>query len=540
MKKHYKLAGSVLFTLFGMTLLTSCGENKTAKAPENQSTKKDTVVIAIGKNSEPEEGFNPIYGINHGTTPFIQSTLVTYDAKMNIENDLATNYQVSPDGKTWTFTLRKDADFTDGTPVTAEDVAFTLDKIKKSASEIDLTFVDHVKADGQQVIISLKEPQSTFLNTLATIGIVPKHAYDNNYGQHPVGSGPYKFVQWNKGEQMILKANDHYYGKKPNLKNVTLLFMEEDAALAAAKAGKVDVASVSATQAGNKIQNMTLKVIPTQDNRGLTLPVEKNTGKKTTDGFPIGNDVTSDLTIRKALVYGLNREEMAKNTVNGYASPAYSENDGLPWNNPDVKVKTDVKKAEQILKDGGWKKGEDGILEKDGKKAAFDLYYLTGDSVRQALSMDTANQAEKLGIKIDVKSGTWDDLSKVMFANPILMGWGSSTPQVSYSLFHGKNKYKNDYYNPEGFDNKRVNHYLDLALQSTDRKAANEYFKKAQWDGKTGSSMLGDAPWVWLVNIDHLYYVKDGLDIGKQPLHPHGAAWPLVGNLKEWKWSDAK
>lgn len=539
MKKMTKQAVKLaMLPLLALTL-TACGGGKT-KESESATPKNDSVVVAINKNSEPEEGLNPIYGINHGTIPLIQSTLVTYDADMNIKNDLATKVNVSEDGKTWTFDLRNDVKFTDGKLLTPEDVAFTFEEIKKSASEVDLTMLDKVTTKDQQVIFQLKEPQSTFLNTVATIGIVPKHAYTKDYGEKPIGSGPYEFVEWNKGEQMILKANPDYYGDKPKIDKVTLLFMDEDAAYAAAKSGSADVALVSATQAENKIPGMDLKVIKTQDNRGITMPVEPATGKKTEDGYPIGNNVTSDLAIRKALVYGLDRDEMAKNTVNGFASPAYTENDGLPWSNPDVKVTTNRSKAEEILKEGGWVKGKDGILEKNGQKAEFDLYYLTGDSVRQALSMDSANQAEELGIKINVKSGTWDDITKVMFSNPILMGWGSSTPQISYSLFHGKNKYKTDFYNPEGYDNAVVNKYLDDALQANDPKTANEFFKKAQWDGKTGTSMLGDAPWIWLVNIDHLYFVKDGLDIGKQPLHPHGASWPLLGNLKDWKWSNGQ
>lgn len=199
-----------------------------------------------------------------------------------------------------------------------------------------------------------------------------------------------------------------------------------------------------------------------------------------------------------------------------------------------------ISKAKQILKDGGWNKNSEGILEKNGKKAEFDLYYLTGDSIRQALSIDTANQASRLGIKVNVKNGTWDDITKIMFSNPILMGWGSSTPDVSYSLFHGKNKYGTDFYNPEGYDNETVNQYLDQAMQAQTSNQSNELFQKAQWDGKTGTSMLGDAPWVWLVNIDHLYFVRDGLDIGKQSLHPHGDAWPLLENLKYWTWDNVQ
>lgn len=531
----------VIFSILAVLLLTGCSVgNRTKLAKEKGREDQQTVIIAVNPGSEPEEGFNPVFGASHGTLPLFQSTLVTYDAQMQIQKDLATDYSVSEDGKTWDFLLREDAKFTDGQPVTPKDVVFTLEQVKASASAVDLTMIDKVATEGQKITVTLKEPQATFLNTIATLGIVPAHLYDENYGEHPIGSGPFKFIQWNKGEQIIMVANESYYGEVPAIKKVTIAFMEEDAALAAAKAGEVDIALVAATQVGRPIEGMNLKQVKTQDNRGVTLPIVPNRGEKTTDGYAIGNDVTSDLAIRKALVFGLDREKMAQNTVNGYASPAFSENDGMPWNHSAIKVNTDIEKAKEILATANWKIGPDGILMKDNLKAEFDLLYVSGDSVRQALAMDVALQAEELGIKINVRGSNWDEISKEMFSNAVLMGWGSSNPQTSYLLFHSDNKLKDDFYNPEGFDNSTVDHYLDSAMQATTTEEMNEYFKKAQWDGTTGTSMLGDAPWVWLVNIDHLYYVSDGLDIGQQAIHPHGAAWPLVSNLKEWKWANAQ
>lgn len=531
----------VILSILAALLLTGCSVgNRTKLAKEKGREDQQTVIIAVNPGSEPEEGFNPVFGASHGTLPLFQSTLVTYDAQMQIQKDLATDYSVSEDGKTWDFLLREDAKFTDGQPVTPKDVVFTLEQVKASASAVDLTMIDKVATEGQKITVTLKEPQATFLNTIATLGIVPAHLYDENYGEHPIGSGPFKFIQWNKGEQIIMVANESYYGEVPAIKKVTIAFMEEDAALAAAKAGEVDIALVAATQVGRPIEGMNLKQVKTQDNRGVTLPIVPNRGEKTTDGYAIGNDVTSDLAIRKALVFGLDREKMAQNTVNGYASPAFSENDGMPWNHSAIKVNTDIEKAKEILATANWKIGPDGILMKDNLKAEFDLLYVSGDSVRQALAMDVALQAEELGIKINVRGSNWDEISKEMFSNAVLMGWGSSNPQTSYLLFHSDNKLKDDFYNPEGFDNPTVDHYLDSAMQATTTEEMNEYFKKAQWDGTTGTSMLGDAPWVWLVNIDHLYYVSDGLDIGQQAIHPHGAAWPLVSNLKEWKWANAQ
>ena len=73
---------------------------------------------------------------------------------------------------------------------------------------------------------------------------------------------------------------------------------------------------------------------------------------------------------------------------------------------------------------------------------------------------------------------------------------------------------------------------------ATTVEEANRYWQQAQWDGKTGLSARGDAPWAWLVNLDHLYLVKDGLDIGRQKIHPHGHGWPVTDNLTEWRWHE--
>ena len=95
-----------------------------------------------------------------------------------------------------------------------------------------------------------------------------------------------------------------------------------------------------------------------------------------------------------------------------------------------------------------------------------------------------------------------------------------------------------DYYNPGFYQNEKVDDYMTKALTATDLNEAMEYWKKAQWDGTTGVSAKGDAPWAWLVNIDHLYLVKDGLSIGKQSIHPHGHGWPVTRNIEEWKWAE--
>ena len=532
-----------LSTAMILGLMTGCGgagkETHTADLSQTEkvgeSEGRGEVIISI--SSEPDS-LDPCMGWGHGTTPLVQSTLVEYKQDMSFRNDLATEYHLSEDGLVWTFKIRDDVKFTDGEALTASDVVFTFNTAKSSQSSLDLTFMDKVEApDDVTVIFTLKKPTSTFLNTVATVGIVPEHAYDEDYGIHPIGSGPFKFVQWNKQEQLILEANEDYYGTVPAMKKVIIVFQDEDAAFAAVKAGQVDIGLTAATLATNEIEGYKVEAITTVDNRGLTLPVSPAEGKMTESGYPYGNDVTCHIEIRQALAYGIDREMIADAALNGFATPCYSENDGFPWNNPEVKIETDADYAKQLLADAGWADTDgDGIVEMDGLKAEFTCLYPSGDSVRQAIAMATAEQAKTLGILMNVEGTSWDDISKRMFSEAVCMGWGSSNPYTTYCLFHTDNMLKDDYYNPEGYSNPVVDGYLNGAMEVLTVEEANKNWQLSQWDGTTGTAMKGDCPWVWLVNSQHLYYVREGLNIGEQQLHAHGSSMPLLQNLKDWTW----
>ena len=76
----------------------------------------------------------------------------------------------------------------------------------------------------------------------------------------------------------------------------------------------------------------------------------------------------------------------------------------------------------------------------------------------------------------------------------------------------------------------------DGALKAGDLESTYELWQKAQWDGKTGVTQEGDIPWVWLCNVDHLYYVRDGLQVAGQKIHPHGHGWSIVNNVDQWEW----
>lgn len=495
------------------------------------------LVLAIGDvasgNFDPKQGWG-----THGQIRLTHSALLAYDTDLALRGDLASKYEVSPDGLTWTFPLRKGVKFSDGTEVTAADVAFTYQMLKDDKTAFDLSFLTAITTpDSHTVVFTLDKPRTTFTSPLVEIGIVPKASYGPNYSSNPIGSGPYKVVKYTKDEQLILEANP-YFEKKPQFTKLTFLLLKEDAAVAAARAGKVDVAYVPSALADQPIKGMALKSYESVDGRGISLPTQPAGGKGKIKGVevPVGNDVTSDVAIRKALAYGLDRKKLIDVALAGHAKPAYSLVDGMPWFNKDTVIPDgDGAAAKKLLADGGWTDtNNDGIVEKNGRKASFKLMYNAKDQLRSDLSLATAQQAKKLGIEIEPVGTTWDEIYKQGKVNTVMWGGGRHNPTQLYSMYSSK-VWDTGYNNMPQYKNPTVDAYLDQAIHSADPAQANDFWKKAQWDGTTGLSAKGDAPIVWLVRLDHLYFVRDGIDLGKQPIHSHGHEWQLFGDVVEWR-----
>ncbi len=523
--------GGILSACSSSTSGSSAGTSVTGNARE--------VVVSMTTSSEPAAGFDPFFSWGCGEhihEPLIQSTLITTDTDLNFVNDLATSYSCSKDGLTWTFEIRDDVVFTDGEPLTARDVAFTINGINAAeAAEADLSMVDEAVALSDTVVeLHLNKPFNALLYTLAVVGIVPEHAYDSKtYGSQPIGSGRYMLEQWDQGQQIILKANPDYYGEAPLMDRVIVVFMEEDASLAAAQSGEVDVAYTAATKVDVTPDNYELFVCKSVDSRGISLPTgEPGSTKQDGDAeYDAGNAVTHDVALRRAINYAVDREAMITNVLNGYGTPAYSVSDGMPWASDDMKVETDTDYAQSLLEEAGWKQGSDGIYEKDGLRAAFTLYYSSSDSVRQALATEFSNQLAEIGIEVTVSGAGWDDLYPREFSDPILWGWGSNSPVEVYDL-----NYSSGWGNYASYESETVDKHLDAALAKTTVEESYDEWKRAQWDGEDGFAPQGAATWVWLANIDHLYFKRDGLQVAQQKPHPHGHGWSLVNNVDQWSW----
>ena len=538
------LAGSAALALGGA--LAGCSQpadggdgTDTEDAADNASGDTQTqVIVTMPTGAEPAAGFDPFvsWGCGeHVHEPLIQSTLVVTNADMSFSNDLATDYSCSEDGLIWTFSLRDDAVFSDGEPLTAADVAFTINGILASpTAEADLSMVDEAVATGDYAVeLHLNRPFNILLYTLANVGICPEHAHGDDYGTHPIGSGRYVLTQWDKGQQVIFDANPTYYGEKPRIERLVVLFMDEDASLAAAQAGSVDLAYTSATFAENVVGGYDLFDCETVDSRGISLPTVPagSTWESGGVSYEAGNDVTSDRALRQAMNFALDRDLAIQHTLGGFGTPAFSVSDGMPWASEDMQVATDIERARQILADGGWAAGDDGTLVKDGVRAEFDLLYMAPDTVRQALAADFAEQMAPLGIKVNVQGLSWDDLEPQSYSQAILWGWGSNSPVEIYELNHSQGW--GDY---ACRADETTDGYLDQAVAQPDIADSYEYYRLAQWDGQTGVTPASDAPWVWIANVDHLYFVREGLQVAEQKPHPHGHGWSIVNNVDQWSW----
>lgn len=496
---------------------------------------KSELVLAIG--GESDEGYDPLLGWGRYGHPLFQSTLLTRDAQMRTQPELAKNWYLSEDRLIWTIELRPDAKFSDGSPLTARDVAFTFNHAKTAGGELDLGVLELAKAiDDTTVKITLYQPWITFSDFLFTLGIVPENSYGPEYARNPVGSGPYVMVSWTQGEQLIVTKNPHYYGKQSPFERITFLFTGDDTSLAAAHAGQVDVVSVPATAADAPPAGFKQIAVDSVDNRGMSFPMQPDEGNTTPDGNPIGNDVTSDLAIRQAINLGMDRDQIVEVALLGHGSPASGPADGLPWSNSEAAAGYEPEAARALLDGAGWEVGSDGIRSKDGVRASFPLIFPASDSTRQAIVITAAEQLKAIGIEAVPQGKSWDDIERLMHANPVLFGWGSHSPQEVYSLYQSSVGGQG-YYNPGFFSDPKVDEHFALAQASESLEASYPQWQAAEWDGVTGYSDKGLAGWAWLVNLDHIYYVNDCIDLGPTQIEPHGHGWPITSLIQNWTWT---
>lgn len=537
--RNEKTAALLLCTSMAV-LSAGCGGSATDSASTTQKNSDDSqesINVFIG-GTIFEESMDPIKGFMSYGYPFINEALLQVNQNSEYVSDLATDWTVSDDALTYTFTLRENVKFSDGSDFTAEDVVFTYNEVMNNQANnenVDLTRLASVEADGDYtVIFTLKEPYSPFLDTTAMLQIVPSDAYQSDtFDTAPIGTGAYKVVQYDANQQIIVQVNEHYWDAAPDIEQVNIIAMDQDTAYSNAVSGQLDVVMVSSTYINEKIDHMTMHPLETMDVRNISLPTLPEQKMKDSQGneYPVGNAVTSDVAVRKALSIGINRQEIIDNAFNGEGKPAVNFTDNLPWASTENYEDNQVEEAKNILAEAGWTDTDgDGILEKDGLVCSFDLIAPGNDEDRYKLAAALSENAKALGIDIHVRNESWDVAVEEENTTPIVWGWGQFSPTVIYSMYDSEMFLEAQYANVTGYTNPECDASIEKAFAATNQSDANAAWKEAQ--------SIGDKeyPYLFVVNIEHSYFINDSLDISEETQipHPHGHGSPIICNLKDW------
>ncbi|MFF4498194.1 ABC transporter substrate-binding protein [Streptomyces sp. NPDC001546] len=515
-------AGAALATAL-ITGVTACSHPPAPAAA-------DSAVVGIA--TEPET-LSPLLGYGKDGNSKIFDGLLTHDADMKLKPALAEALpEVSADGRTYTYTLRRGVKFSDGEPFSSRDVEFTyrtiLDPRTNNASRTELDALQSVTAQGaDRVVFTLKYPYAPFAER-TVLPIAPEHVagrQDVNSGEfttRPVGTGPYVLTGWSKGEKLSFKANPGYWGGEPAVKHFTMAVIKDDDVRATRlRSGELDAAILPPDLARGFARDGARRTYAarTFDYRDVTLPTQ--------------HPVTGDGAVRRALDLAVDRKAMVEALLDGAGKPAYGPvPTDSPWFAPGTERPHDLDGARRILDEAGWKTGPDGIRVKGGVRAAFPLWYLSGDKIRQDHALAFASDAKKAGIEVKTEAGTWEVIEPRMRTDAVLAGGGSPADpdfdqyQLLTSSLAG-----------DGFNNmaRYANPAVDRAV-AEGRTSGDPAVRKAAYD-TVQRELAKDPGYVFLTHIDHLYVVSDrwdGLSTQVEP-HDHGLGSGPWWNVESWK-----
>jgi peptide/nickel transport system substrate-binding protein len=339
--------------------------------------------------------------------------LVEYGDKLEIRPALATSWKLVDD-TTWEFKLRKGVVFHDGTPFTADDVIFTIERVPNvpnspnSFAQFTRGIESVRKADDWTVVVKTKAPNPQMLSDFANIFIVSAKAArgattaDFNSGKAVVGTGPYKLVKFVSGESLEVERNERYWGTKPAWAKVTERIIAKDpsrlASLLAGQVDAIDAVPIADLERLRKEGKFGLFRGPAALVHYIALDSHRDVSPFVTakDGKPLAANPLKDPRVRKALSLAINRDVIVKRVMEGSAAPASQMMPPIyPTASRSLKPDAfDPAKAGQLLKDAGWGEGFRIVLHATGDR------YPNDSAVAQAV----AQMWTRIGLKAEVEA----------------------------------------------------------------------------------------------------------------------------------------
>lgn len=495
--------------------------------------------ITYGMTGDPVI-FNPILYTDSPSGFVIDrvySGLVRANENLEMVGDIAESWTFSDDGLVWTFNLREDVKFHDGTPLTSEDVKFTYEAILHpdytGIRATNFKSVEKIEApDPYTVEFHLKEPFAPLLTYLG-FGILPKHIFEQTHIKdmkenpanfEPIGSGPYKFVEWVRGQHIILEANEDYYGEGPYIEQVIIKFyQDEQVMLAALEKGDIDYMG--------SIPPDDIERVKAEHSDRLDF-VEVPANGYTYIGLKQTHPILSDKRVRKALMYGLNRQAIVDDILLGYGtvmnanippvSWAYAEGELEPYEyNPE--------KAKQLLEEAGWVEGPDGIRVKDGQRLSFTLVTDSGSKQYESIIMLVQEDWEKIGVEMKPEFLEWSVLCSqyldVAKFEAYMLGWSLGLDPDFYIFFHTESGVDAEGnlrgFNDVEFSNPELDELLERGRKEMDQEERRKIYVEAQ------KIVNDELPYVFLFTRNYVAAIDKKIK---------GVVWSTLGPVFPELW----
>jgi peptide/nickel transport system substrate-binding protein len=409
----------------------------------------------------------------------IVETLVGVNADMSLAPKLAESWN-QIDDKTWEFKLRDGVLFHDGSKMTAEDVKFSLERANEQNSRIPtLLKMESIEVvDPLTIRIKTTEPNPTLpaaLHFAAPLGIISPKSAKNGEVTAPIGTGPFMFDSYDESTHVLtVKKNDNWWGGDVKLDGIVIKpITDPNTRSLSLENGEVDfTVDVPYSEIDSLDGKDGIGVDKFENSRLIYMY------------FNLKKAPFDDSRVRKAIAYGMDRNEIVQYVLFGVGSPAVGIfRPDFYWTNKDlVAYENDINKAKDLLAQAGWTDSDsDGILDKDGKPLEFSLITFPNRPCLPPMAEALAGQLKEIGIKVNVeivesgvlterqKTGEWDTaLSAVSVA---------MVPDPSYML---DSFFQTGGSNNKGYSNEEVDQLLKDAATASDEDQRLEMYRKAQ------------------------------------------------------------
>jgi peptide/nickel transport system substrate-binding protein len=443
---------------------------------------------------------------SHGVASLIYSGLVKYYGDLNLIGDLAESWEVSPDGLTITFKLRKNVRWHDGAPFTARDVLFTyqvmVDPKTPTAYSEDYKQVKKAEAvDDYTFRVTYFKPFAPALGTWG-LAILPRHLLEGKditqspLGRHPIGTGPYKFKDWRAGDEIALVYNPDYFEGRVYLNGYRYVI-------------KPDLATMFLELKAGNLDRMGLT--PLQYKRQTEYPKFQRLFNKyryvsfsyTYLGYNLEDSRFADRRVRQALSYAIDKQELIYGVLLGLGRVATGPYKPETWfYNPKVRrYNYDPDKARKLLSEAGWRLNKEGVLEKDGKPFAFTILTNQGNDLRARTAEIIQRRLSEVGIQVKIRTVEWAAFIKEFVDKgrfeAVLLGWGVGQDPDVYDIWHSS-KTKPGELNFIHYRNPEVDALIEAGRHTFDREKRKQAYFRLQ------EILAEDQPYTFL-------YVPDSL-----------------------------